>query len=615
MKRRIFAKLFGMTVGLVLVIFIIQFIFQYFYLEDFYIYNKKKSGNHTLSQLKEKIEKKELNNDSIEEEIKKISIKDHLFIVILNSYSTLEYGVLDEEKSWIKIIDRDQQVYTIYIQEYMANKDFISRLETHKTINISGVLEHDGFNVIYPDKIDLDDIDFLSSKDEDDKGIEVYQPNDNTFESFMDNEMINKRENIDIKGYIFDININNTENYGIEYQKKLLKDEILSFVKQNKNIQSFFPDNKRIEYIKTDDFTKTQNMFFLHPLRVEDNNPMVIFAISSLQPMEETTEIMRDFFIIILLIATLLAIISSYFYSKKITRPLVHLNNVTKNMSELDFTKKCQVKTNDEIEDLADNINVVSEKLETTLNELKESNIKLKEDILLKDQMDEFRKTFIAHASHELKTPLTVMKGIYEGIIDGVYDYHNNEYQQTVLNQINDMSKLVHDLLQITKLESGEEIFKKDVFQLSDVVLKISNKLRSLINNKKIKVQLNLLDDFVLGDENKIERVIQNLYYNAVQYTQDEGEIIIWMKCNQDNSYLIIENKPSHIPEKDLPKIWEPFYRVEKSGNKALGGSGLGLFMVKEILNKHDSNYFIENTQAGVKVEFSLERIDAENQW
>ncbi|GAA0179975.1 hypothetical protein SH2C18_27510 [Clostridium sediminicola] len=254
----------------------------------------------------------------------------------------------------------------------------------------------------------------------------------------------------------------------------------------------------------------------------------------------------------------------------------------------------------------------MSNKLQKTLDEVKKSNEKLKQDIILREEMDQFRKRFIADASHELKTPLTVMKGICEGVRDGIYDGNDNENFKNILNEINDMSKLVHDLLESSKLESCNVESKTRIFQLSDVVLKTHSKLKHLIEDKKLKVLLELYEDFVLADEDKIERVISNLYCNAVQYTPEEGEINICMKKEEDKCFLIIENSPAKIPKKDLGKIWEPFYRVEKSRNKTLGGSGLGLNMAKTIFESHDSEYGIENTSTGVRVYFCLKRIEEE---
>jgi signal transduction histidine kinase len=258
---------------------------------------------------------------------------------------------------------------------------------------------------------------------------------------------------------------------------------------------------------------------------------------------------------------------------------------VTSRIAHVDFSEKCGVNTHDEIEDLAMNINNMSDQLEATLNQL---------------------KYFLADASHELKTPLTVVKGIVEGLIDGVYDSGDVENYNKIIAEVNDMSGLVHDLLEISKMETGQVEISSNIFLLSDIVLDVHDKLQPLIKKKNIEVKLFLTDFFVEGDEERIKKVVRNLYTNAIKYTKSDGEILISTLDSDGRGSFEIKNSPARISDEDLNNLWKPFYRAEKSRNKSLGGSGLGLYMVKEILERHGAEYGIENFEDGVKAYFYI---------
>lgn len=622
-NNKIFLKLFGLTAGVVMILLLIQFVVQYFWLEEFYVYNKEKSVSSELITAKEKIEKEEITEENVEKFLNQYSIENNIYIGISDRKGMPQYGLTGEDNlSYIQIEDDNKGIYIIYMDAFFNNNELTEALKKNKMIQVQGLLQDIEQKKVYPENITIDNREFSTlNRASADSTILIEKIEKEDIIDTKDTVVIDISEqplakiewvevqDIQLNGAITDINLTSKENYGTEYRRQQLLQEIFLFLGKEKNINTFFKDNKLIKYMKVDPFTGIKNIIFVQPLFIESKEPMLMFAVSSLQPIEETTEIMKTYFFFVLLVAMLLAIIAAYLYSKRITAPLLHLNGVTENMARLDFSQKCSIKTNDEMGDLAENINIMSEKLKNTLEEVKKSNEKLRKDLIFKEKIEQFRKRFIADASHELKTPLTVIKGICEGVEDGIYDYKDKEHFKNILNEINDMSHLVYDLLEISRLESGEVPFQKDVFQLCDIVLKVHGKLKPLLEAKNLIADLKFTEDFVIGDEEKIERVIRNLYYNAIQYTPQNGNIKLYMNRSKDNCFFNIENKPAKISEGELEKIWEPFYRLEKSRNKALGGSGLGLHMVKEVLDKHDSQYGIENTEVGVKAYFSLQII------
>ncbi|WBW96596.1 sensor histidine kinase [Oceanirhabdus sp. W0125-5] len=609
MKNKIFYKLFGMTIVVILIILSVQFFFQFFLLEDFYKFSKEKLVTDTVESLTYELSKEEFTDEEIEKLINDFSVEHDIAVGISNLYGSLEYGMTGEYKESHLLVKDDQgQSYEIYLDGFIENEEFIDKLEKNINISVYGFSYEKNKNRIYPRYIEIDGIKFKYGIDDienmDYDYDEIEDEDFLSYDYYEHSELITAKIN---EIYIFD-----NQFQGISYRNELLINEIVQKFKQGEGVKEIFESPEGIIYTKIDEKTKTGNMFFAKLFYFKDEQPMILFAASSLQSIREATTIINKFSVVILIAAIIITTMVSYIYSRKITKPLLHLNNITKGMSNLDFSDKCNVSTKDEIEELANNINNLSERLELALNDLRDSNAKLKEDIELKERMDEFRKRFIAYSSHELKTPLTVLKGIGEGLVSGVYNRGDDSNYENMLKEIDDMSQLVYDLLEISKLELGDIPLNLEIFQLSDIVLKVYDKLRPLSNKKNLEVELELIEDFIKADEEKIERVVSNLLTNAIQYTPSDGNIYVAIKNIDSNLEFSVENSPATIPDEDIDKIWEPFYRVEKSRNKALGGTGLGLHLVKEIVERHGFNYFIMNTSKGVKSGFAAEQSNLE---
>ncbi|MCT4507375.1 MAG: HAMP domain-containing histidine kinase [Tepidibacter sp.] len=607
MKNKIFYKLFGMTVGVVLVILLLQFGFQCFLLESFYLFNKERLVYENVESLIAKLEVEEISDNRIEEIINIFSIENDIPIGISNIYGSIQYGLISESKgSYLLIENENREIYEISLDGFLENNNFSEALNMNEKITVEDFWYEKLESTIYPQYIKIDGKEFYCGFNYNQQLDDSNYEEDLYLENLGDDYYYEDDKVIEAK--IIDANIYENEFQGISYRNDLLINEMVLKLQEGEGVKEIFESSEGIIYIKSDVDTGTQNMFFVSPLYLKNKKPLILFATSSLQSINEATIIMNKFSMFILIVAIFIAMVASYIFSKRIAKPLLHLNKITKDMSHLDFTDKCEIHTNDELEELADNINNLSNRLEVALNDLRNSNSKLKEDIELKEKMEEFRKRFIAHSSHELKTPLTILKGISEGLMNGVYNREDDINYRNILKEIDNMSQLTHDLLEISRIESGDLPFKEEIFQLSDVILKVYDKLKPLIKNKNLEVELDLSEDFIRADEEKIESVISNLLNNAIQYTPENGNISIRIERDYSILKFSIENTPAMIPEEDIQKIWEPFYRVEKSRNKALGGTGLGLHLIKEILERHGFEYYIKNTHEGVKIGFFVDQ-------
>lgn len=333
-----------------------------------------------------------------------------------------------------------------------------------------------------------------------------------------------------------------------------------------------------------------------------------IIAVTLLSEVNDVIGTMNSYYFIIFIATFLLVVIISLIYSRLMTKPLVEMSSIAKEISGCDFKRKYKVKSEDEIGLLGESLNLISNNLERALGELKGTNEKLKNEIYIKEIQENKRKELIANISHELKTPITIIQGGINGIKSGMY---GKEMYDDILEETDSMNKLVKEMLEISKLESPSFDIKEEPFDLGAVFLKEKDKLRSIIKEKSLEVTYNDFDDvIVFGDEKRISQVVTNLLTNAIKYTPDADKINILIELIQDKEQykFSIENFGVSLNEEELVNVWDAFYRKEKSRNRKFGGTGLGLSIVKRILELHKSDFGVESTENSVKFYFTIKQ-------
>lgn len=307
----------------------------------------------------------------------------------------------------------------------------------------------------------------------------------------------------------------------------------------------------------------------------------------------------------ILGVILLLSALSALICSKVIVSPIAEISQISKRMTTLDMTWRCNVKSKDEIGVLASSLNAMASRLHTVMDELESANHRLEMDVEHFQRLEAERRHFFAAVSHELKTPLTILKGQIENMMLGCGDYQDHEkYLPETLKTVEDMETLVLEILSVTKMESMNV---KDTLQevsLADTVDKVVRTLLPLVQDKDIQIHQNItIGRAVLIDPVLWSKALSNIIGNAVRYSPSGAEVSIFLR---DGNVLIIENTGVTIPEDDLPHLFMPFYRSDRSRNRATGGSGLGLYIVKTILDLHGMACCICNTQNGVAFEIKL---------
>lgn len=361
-------------------------------------------------------------------------------------------------------------------------------------------------------------------------------------------------------------------------------------------------ESNQIEYsTKTMDYEKNDIKYklLMKPIKEKDGSVTYIYAMASLQPVDEAVQMVQDYYIYIIAFVVVLIFLASFYYSKQIAKPLLKINDTTKKIAHLDFTEKIPITSKDEIGDLSKNINILSNKLNSHIGQLEQ-------DIEKERKLENTRKEFISGVSHELKTPLSIMKSCISILKDGVAEHKKDYYFQAMEREVDKMDTLILDMLELAKFESGTYKMKMDAFYIDTVIEDICEHLSVEIEKKELRVHKNICSFEVIANQGRIEQVIVNFITNAIRYTPNKEDIIISTIDEKDRIKVCIENKGTHIEEEQLDKIWDRFYRVDAARHRSQGGTGLGLAISKNILELHDAEYGVENTEDGVLFYFYL---------
>ena len=319
---------------------------------------------------------------------------------------------------------------------------------------------------------------------------------------------------------------------------------------------------------------------------------------------------------ITVLLGSMLAVI----LSKKVANPILELNEIAKAMSNLDFEKKYRVRdTEDEINDLGNSINIMSDKLEKTIKELKKHNLELERDIEKKSKINEMRSQFISDVSHELKTPIALIQGYAEGLVENVaHDEESRKnYAEIILDETNKMDKLVKQLLELSKLEYQAMQFNNYNFNIVELITETVRKSKFLLEEKGIEIKvLETNPILVYADEFYIEQVITNYLTNAIKYSKEingKTKIEIRTILKDKTVRINIFNTGDNIEEENLEKIWNRFFKTDISRKRENGGTGIGLSLVKAIMNNYKNDFGVINKPEGVEFYFELNLAKPEN--
>lgn len=344
-------------------------------------------------------------------------------------------------------------------------------------------------------------------------------------------------------------------------------------------------------------------------------NGNLILMRTALESIRESAKISNQFLVYVGLLGIILGAIAAVLISRGISTPILELTDISKRMTELDFEAKFSPrrKHQNEIDELGEHFNRLSNTLETTISELKSANNELKQDIQKKTEIDEMRKDFLSNVSHELKTPLALIQGYAEGLKECINDDAESRefYCEVIMDEADKMNQMVKKLLTLNQLEFGNEIVKMERFDVTELINGVVNSSGILLSQNEIQVEFDGTEPlYVWADEFKLEEVITNYLSNAIHHADFEKKISIWYTQKEGCVRISVFNTGKPIPEEDLDNIWIKFYKVDKARTREYGGSGIGLSIVKAIMESFHRECGVINHENGV--EFWLE-LDTQN--
>lgn len=341
-------------------------------------------------------------------------------------------------------------------------------------------------------------------------------------------------------------------------------------------------------------------------------NGNLVLMRSALASIRESAEVSNRFLAIAGIFAVVISSVITYFVSKGITNPILELSSISEKMTRLDFNAKYMRNRahKNEIDELGEHVNRLSDALESTISELKSANIALQKDIEEKIQIDAMRQEFLSNVSHELKTPLAVIAGYAEGLAECVNDdaESRNYYCEVIMDETEKMTRMVKQLLTLNQLEFGQDMLQIQRFDLTELVRGVIQKFSVLSEQNEIHLIFAESEPvYVWGDEFKLEEVLTNYLSNAIHHAKNEKRVQIFYTRKELCVRVHVFNTGDTIPEEALSEIWTKFYKVDKARTREYGGTGIGLSIVKAIMQSHKQEYGVCNHENGVEFWFELD--------
>lgn len=437
------------------------------------------------------------------------------------------------------------------------------------------------------------------------------------------NDYYNSGANIDIDSELekiaiknnFDILIRNDQNINVFTSNK----DFFSTLGQMNEMTSSINSGQIIEQdekynIKKMKDVKTGISYVL--LSSQLDNGYLLYIRIPVTSIEESVKISNNFLYLMAGFTILISAVIVSFVTRKFADPILELNSIAKKMANLDFSHKYRITdADDEINNLGKSINVMSDKLERTIKQLRRTNIELEKDIEEKSKIDEMRKSFISDVSHELKTPIALIQGYSEGLLENVNTDEESRrfYAEVILDETNKMDKLVKQLLELMTIEYGKREFNDNKFNVVELEQQIIIKSQVMLQEKDAKMELVSPEEInVIADDFYIEQVISNYVTNALKHVKEvngENYIKIYNEVNVEKNKVRIKvfNTGDNIKEEDMARIWNRFFKADESRNRDDGGTGIGLSFVKAIMNNYKNEYGVVNKENGVEFYFDLD--------
>lgn len=512
------------------------FLFQNFFLDSFYVERKSKE---VYDALENTIEAYKETEDSLEQAKILRQFMDEMnepIIVLSNDgYHDSTYYASFEQTIEFVI---DNESYIFIVDEFEGyDLDYYDLI--NKEITVTGFQD----DIFYPLQIAFDDL-VLNNQD--------------LF--FMEGEEVTKSATI------------------VDYDMFIFSNDIL--VRQDAVVDYYYSgiEDDQFNYIQMEDRVNGERLVFL--------------SMIALQPINEVIAIQSSFQLYLMLFVFILIIVLGFIVSKMISKPLIRVMHNASEISNFNFDVVCDETRSDEIGLLGKEINKLSFSLKEKINDLEITNLKLEDEIEFERKQESIRRLFVADVSHELKTPLGVIKSYSEGIQDGISKEKADYYLSVIIEEVSKMNELIMNMLELSHMKSQMKQVTYETVSIKRMMKNILRAFEPIIENNNIDLNLDLDDGMHQVDIHLMELILNNLISNSIRYISPPNTLIISLNKGE----FIISNSSVPISDEAMSKLFDRFYRVENSRSKALGGNGLGLSLVKEALELQNIAYSIKSS-------------------
>lgn len=562
-------KLFLVTSVMFIAFIFGWFMFQSLFFEKFYSVVKEKQSIQAIQDFCGKYNKNNWNRSDLDIEMTRMTDLYDIQIIIINEYGNDKYGGIEMVVKSMEGKDINVDLHDVKFIDSMKGMG----LKAGAKIKVKGIFIQDG-SVMYPYEINVDNCEWRRDRIAERNGERSW---------LNDNTNLKKNNTVQIEGMVEYLRVMKEFEY-IDIQSPFLVLKTALKQWQEENVK--LPAQRLVQEYK-DITTGTRYKMLIFPFTAKSASREAVFAIVPMQPLDEAMKLIKEYLGYVLIVALVFVLVLSFIFYKMVSKPLIKINEAALKMSRIDFSEQCEIHTHDELGSLSNSLNIMSSRLNSTMIELKE---------------------FVSNASHELKTPIAVMGVYVEALRDDIRKDKRDWYIERLQNEVDRMNSLVQDMLELSRMESNTRMLNIEVVDLYYLTEAILDEFDGLLQEKCIRLITNIEQDsaIVIGDHTKLGQVIRNFISNALRHTPRNGTIWIETeKCDKKVTFMI-ENEGISIPDEKLNKVWDRFYRIEalRTGNS--NGTGLGLAISAKILQMHNAEYGVMNTQKGVMFFFTL---------
>ncbi|KFZ27247.1 MAG: Phosphate regulon sensor protein PhoR [Candidatus Izimaplasma bacterium HR2] len=586
-QKSFIKKIFSSLILLYLIVFILLFIFQGIIFKSFYT---NRTIDNTISEISNLVDS--ITNDNLHEKVIDFSQETQTTTLVLPLSQVQDVTQLS---LYVVDIEYGSNIYSIIVPksdliEYRIDDTVEATIFLHLTSGdyVPKFLSINGNIIIRPTKGSISS---------------VYShliPDLDTTQQLL------------VSGSILEINETNlvpdTQINPSTQINPIISNEILTIVTDTYPYLTEFEGGNY--YISESENTGVSNLVFVADVNI-DNEQFILISVFPLNHITDIVNAIQLVNIYIFIIVFIILMSSSFFFSKQFSKPLLFLNKATKELSNLNFdTPLIEINTKDEFSELAQNINSLSLNLKTTLDQLEEQNKQLSLGLERENNNENSRREFISGMSHELKTPLSVIQASAESLEKNIFDNDVDKGKILLLIQkeVQKTNKMINNMLAIYKVDNPDYATDWKELDLAEVTRRIDHNLKLLYTNSNITVNLQLANSIINADLVKIELIINNLFTNAIKYTPKGSKIDIIIKDTKNYAQFEIINYDAQIDKKHIDKLFEAFYRVDKSRSRDEGSTGLGLYIVQQALSQYDSKCIVKNNVDSVSFSFKIKK-------